>query len=265
VSAATYPVIQALPVEKPVDELMAAVVAEARGEVEPAVEPEEEMPAVRPSMFDLVLRRPRLLDRVLRDEAALPKAIQEMVSLCVLGLAVFGLVVGASAQLVRDQLIPGSFFSSGLPAVWMPLAFVLAFLGAICICLPSFYFFTQLSGLDASFRTVTAQALRGVVTTAVLLLGAAPFYAAWVLGNVVGLFEDVETTLQVGMAIPFLVGLFGIGSVYQGFRSMLSVLPVTHERRGNFVKRMVLAWGALFTAIAPVALYRAGEWFGRWL
>jgi len=104
-----------------------------------------------------------------------------------------------------------------------------------------------------------------VATTGVLLLGAAPFYAAWVLGNVVGLFEDVETTLQVGMAIPFLVGLFGIGSVYQGFRSMLSVLPVTHERRGNFVKRMVLAWGALFTAIAPVALYRAGEWFGRWL
>lgn len=263
-SAATYPVIQALPVEEPVDELMAAVVAEARGELKPA-EPEEEMPAVRPSMFDLVLRRPRLLDRILREEGALPKAIQDLASLSVVGLAVYGLVVGASAQLVRDRLIPSSFFASGLPAVWMPLAFVLAFLGAICICLPSFYFFTQLSGLDASFRMVTAQALRGVASTAVLLLGAAPFYAAWVLGNVVGLFEDVDTTLQVGMAIPFAVGLFGVGAVYQAFRSMVDVLPVTHQRRGNFVRRMVLAWGALFTAIAPVALYRAGEWFGQWL
>jgi multisubunit Na+/H+ antiporter MnhG subunit len=44
---------------------------------------------------------------------------------------------------------------------------------------------------------------------------------------------------------------------------MLDVLPVTHPRRGNYVRRMVLAWGALFTAIAPVALYRLGEFFSR--
>jgi hypothetical protein len=252
VSAATYPVVQALPVQAPVD-------------LPPPVVEEEELPAVRPSMFDLVLRRPRLLDRILREEGALPKAIQELASLSVVGLAVYGAVVGASAQLVRDRLVPGMFFASGLPAVWMALAFVLAFLGAICICLPSFYFFAQLSGLDASFRMVTAQALRGVATTAVLLLGAAPFYAAWVLGSVVGVFQDVDAALQVGMLIPFAVGLFGVGAVYRAFRSMLDVLPVTHVRRGNFVRRMVLAWGALFTAIAPVALYRAGEWFGRWL
>jgi hypothetical protein len=264
VSAATYPVvqpkfgdprpppfiIQAEPVEGPV------VPAEP-----PA--PEEEMPAVRPSMFDLVLRRPRLLDRVLRDEAMLPKAIQEMVSLSVAGLAVYGLVLGASAQLVRGQHPLFGFFAGSLPAVWTPVSFVLAFLGAICICLPSFYFFTQLSGLDASFRMVTAQALRGIATTGVLLLGAAPFYAAWVLGNVVGVFEDVQTTLWVGLVVPFLVGLVGVASVDRGFRSMLDVLPVTHPRRGNYVRRMVLAWGALFTAIAPVALYRLGEFFSR--
>jgi hypothetical protein len=265
VSAATYPVIQALPVEKPADELMAAVVAEARGQVEPAAEPVEEMPKVRPPMFDLVLRKPRLLDRVLWNEAALPKVIQELASLSVVGLAVYGLVVGVSAQLVRDRLWPGSFFLGGSPGVWMPLALVIAFLGAICICLPSFYFFAQLSGLDASFRLVTAQALRGVATTGVLLLGAAPFYAAWVLGNVVGIFTDVEATLRVGLVVPFAVGLFGVAAVDRAFRSMLDVLPVTHQRRGNFVRRMVLAWGALFTAVAPVALYRVGDWFGRWL
>lgn len=247
----------------PTDGLAAALAAAERPP--PVVEPVEEMPAVRPPMFDLVLRRPRLLDRVLRDEGSLSKAVQDLASLSVIGLAVFGLVVGASAQLVRDRLVPGSFFASGLPAVWMPLSFVLAFIGAICICLPSFYFFTQLSGLDASFRMVTAQALRGVATTAVLLLGASPFYAAWVLGSVVGVFQDIDATLMVGMLIPFVVGLFGVGSVYRAFRSMVDVLPVTHPRRGNFVQRMVLAWGALFTAIAPVALYRAGEWFGRWL
>jgi hypothetical protein len=227
--------------------------------------PEEEMPAVRPSMFDLVLRRPRLLDRVLRDEASLPKAIQELVSLSVAGLCVYGLVLGGSAQLVRWQLEAGSFWGQGMPAVWLPISLVAAILGAIGICLPSFYFFTQLSGLDASFRVVTAQALRGVATTAVLLLGAAPFYAAWVLGNVVGVFSDVQVTLGVGMVLPFVVGLFGVGAVERGFRSMLDVLPVTHRRRGNFVRWMVMAWGALFTAIAPVALARLGDWLGSWI
>jgi hypothetical protein len=86
-----------------------------------------------------------------------------------------------------------------------------------------------------------------------------------VLGNVVGVFTDVETTLRVGLVIPFAVGLFGVFAVERAFRSMLDVLPVTHARRGNFVRRMVLAWGALFTAIAPVALWRVGEWFGQWL
>ncbi|HVE85627.1 MAG TPA: hypothetical protein VND93_22390 [Myxococcales bacterium] len=230
----------------------------------PAEKPAEEIPAIRPPMFELILRRPRLLDRLLRDEAGLPRSIQELVSLSVVGLSVYGLVMGASAQLVAGRLV-GGFFAHGTPAVWMPLSLVLAFLGAIGLCLPSFYFFTQLSGLDASFRMVTAQALRGVATTAVLLLGAAPFYAAWVLGNVVGVFADVETTLGVGLLVPFIVGLFGVGAVEKAFRSMLDVVPITHRRRGNFVFRMVLAWGALFTAIAPVALFRLGDWFGSWL
>ncbi|HZN92122.1 MAG TPA: hypothetical protein VFB81_05435 [Myxococcales bacterium] len=251
------PIIQALPVDPP-----AKVEAPAPVEV---AEVEEEIPAVRPSMFDLVLRRPRLLDRVLRDERSIPKAIQDLVSLSVIGFSVYGLVVGASAQLVHDRLGWNSFFTHGTPAVWTPLSFVLAFLGAIGICLPSFYFFTQLSGLDASFRSVTAQALRGAATTAVLLLGAAPFYGAWVLGNVVGVFSDVRFTLQIGMVLPFIIGLFGVGAVERAFRSMVEVVPITHRRRGNFVRRMVMAWGALFTAIAPVALYRLGEWFGSWL
>lgn len=244
--------------------MSAAAVIVPEAVVIQALPVEEPLPAARPPMFELVLRRPRLLDRYLRDEASLPRAIQSLVTLSVAGLAVYGLIVGASAQLAREQLT-GTFFTAGLPALWTPLAFVGAFLGAIGLCLPSFYFFAQLSGLDASFRLVTAQALRGVATTAVLLLGASPFYAAWLLGNVVGVFDDVQFTLRLGLVLPFLVGLFGVGAVERAFRSMLDVLPVTHQRRGNFVRRMVLAWGALFTAIAPVALLRLGEWFGTWL
>jgi hypothetical protein len=244
-AVATATVIEALPVGPP------------RPAV-PALEEAGEAGDRSAPVFDLVLRRPRQMDRLLRDEARLPRAIQDLVGLSCVGLAVHGLVVGASAQVAGA----GVFFAHGMPALWMPAAFVLAFLGALGICLPSFYFFTQLSGLDASFRLVTAQAVRGTAKTAVLLLGALPFYAAWLLGNVVGVFSNVELTLTVGMVLPFVVGLWGIAEVDRGFRGMLDTLPVTHARRGNFIRRMVLAWGALYTVIAPVALVRLCEWLG---
>ena len=145
----------------------------------------------------------------------------------------------------------------------LPLSFVGAFMTALLVCLPSFYFFTQLSGLDASFRLVTAQAVRVMARTSVLMLGVLPFYAALSLTRVVGGLFSPYTVLHMGFYLPFLVGLFGIASLYRSFRSLLKVLPITHERRGRFLLRMVLAWGAVYSAVAPVALYRFVEALGR--
>src|SRR5687768_13812844 len=93
----------------------AAVIVDALPVAAPREEPEEAGAPSAP-MFDLVLRRPRQLDRLLRDEAQLPRAIQQLVSLSFIGLAVHGLVVGASAQLAGAQ----AFFAKGTPALWMP-------------------------------------------------------------------------------------------------------------------------------------------------
>jgi hypothetical protein len=124
-------------------------------------------------MLDLILRGQSHLTRVLLDDRALPVAVQKLLALSLLGLGVHGLVVGFAAQVLRPDLPWGG--PLGHPVVWMPLALVLAFVGALAVCLPSFYFYTQLAGLDASFRLVTAQALRAQATTSVLLLGVAPF------------------------------------------------------------------------------------------
>lgn len=214
-----------------------------------------------PGMFDLVLRDEARLNRLLRDEAVLPELIQKMLTLSVLGLTIHGVVLGMAAQLFESQPWLG-FYQSGHPVLWMPLAFVGAFLGALCICLPSFYFYTQLSGLDASFRLVTAQALRAQATKSLLLLGVLPFYAAWLLGTVVGVFDDARLALFAGMCLPFAVGLFGISAVYRGFQALAQHLPVTHQRRGAFLKRLVLCWGGVYTCVAPVALYRLAEALG---
>jgi hypothetical protein len=212
-------------------------------------------------MLDLILRGQSHLTRVLLDDGALPVAVQKLLALSLLGLGVHGLVVGLAAQVLRPALPWGG--PLGHPVVWMPLALVLAFVGALAICLPSFYFYTQLSGLDASFRLVTAQALRAQATTAVLLLGVAPFYAALVLGCVAGAIRDAPLVVLAGAGTPFVVGLYGQRVLYRGFGELASVLPITHRRRGDFLQRMIICWTAVYAAVAPVALVRLAQAFGR--
>jgi hypothetical protein len=213
-------------------------------------------------LFDLVLRDPAALDALVLDEVRLPATLQRLLVLSLAGLLVFGAVVGLTAQLC---LASGTAATSlgRLPLLTLPVALSGAFLLALAVCLPSFYFFTQLSGLDASFRLVTAQALRVMARTSVLLLGAAPFYAAFGLSRAVGVDVQPDTLLLIGLGLPFVVGLFGIKALYRSFRDLLRVLPITHERRGTFLLRLVLAWGAVYSMVAPVALYRFMVALGR--
>ncbi len=258
----------------------------------------------RSGMFDLVLRGQKRLSALLRDEAALPQTIQKLLLLSLLGLAVHGLVFGLVMQTMKQTVqsegsshlfsrfreaqqidcynaasdvssclaarasrpVGGdfAFASQGHPLVWMPFALMLAFVGSLGICLPSFYFYTQLAGVDASFRLVVAHALRANATTSLMLLGALPFYAAYALGALTGVIgADAESVAGLGLVMPFLVGLSGLRALYVGFCDLAEVLPQTHKRRGNFLRRMVLCWGALYTVVAPVALYRIAEAFGR--
>ena len=176
--------------------------------------------------------------------------------LAVLGLALNGLAVGITAE----ALGPAPFeFLAGRPIVWMPITMIAAFLGALSICLPSFYFYTQLSGIDASFRVVTAQALRAQATTSVLLLAALPVYLVVALAHIAVGFMDVPTVIMCGLGLPFVVGLIGVGAVYKSFSRLAKKMPITHQRRGSFVKRLVVAWGAVYTFVAPVALVRIGQ------
>lgn len=217
------------------------------------------------AMFDLVLRDPERLDALLLDEQRLGTTLHRLLALALLGLSAHGLLLGfVQRTLLWSSLnLDTQVWLGGHPMLTLPVAFVGAFLTALGVCLPTFYFFTQLSGLDASFRLVTAQAVRVMARTAVLLLGALPFYAALSLSRAVSSLVSPQTVLAVGFGLPFFIGLFGIASLYASFRSLLRVLPITHERRGRFLLRMVLAWGAVYSAVAPVALYRFIEALGR--
>jgi hypothetical protein len=228
----------------------------------PAATPcETEERAAAGSLLDLLLRNEAALNRLLLDDRRLTSTLQKLLGVATLGLALHGLVVGLVAHPMAAQGADG--FVKGWPLFWVPLTFVGALVGALTICLPSFYFYTQLSGLDASFRLVTAQAVRVLAKTSVLLLGVTPFYAALALGAATGLLGDRETVVWIGFAAPFVVGLWGIGALRRSFAELVEVLPIAHRRRGNFLTRMVLAWGAVYSVVAPVAFWRLGEALGR--
>src|SRR5215813_12209943 len=94
--------------------------------------------ATRPSpergIFDLVLRGEKELTRLLLDDGKLAANLQRLLVLSLVGLGLYGLVVG----LCWHWLIPSK--TAGVPVFWTPLAFTGGFVGALIICLPSFYF-----------------------------------------------------------------------------------------------------------------------------
>src|SRR5262245_23432588 len=204
-------------------------------------------------LFDLLLRGQRQLSQLFVEQDDLTPTIRRMLFLASLGLGVHALAVGTAIHFLQQ---PGEWLAGGNPFVWAPLSFVIAFIGALLICLPSFWFYTQLAGLDASFRLCTAQALRAQATTSVLLLGVIPIYFAIALSAGLKLFIAPSTAIWIGFALPFLVGLLGVRAVYRGFNDLLGKIPITHPRRGDFISRMVILWGGLYTTIAPVALYQ---------
>lgn len=213
-----------------------------------------EIPGRWIDVLDTLIRDQAALDRWLRDPAMIAPATRTLLAVGIVGLVIHGVVLGvvSVALGITDSWAIG----------WMPLTFAAAFAGALSICLPSFYFYTQLSGLDASFRLVTAQALRAQATTSVFLLGVLPFYAALALAAALGVMFEPAAVIATGALLPFLVGTAGLKAVYDGFGRLAVFLERTHPRRGGVLQRMVLCWGAVYSAIAPIALWRMSEVFG---
>jgi hypothetical protein len=137
------------------------------------------------------------------------------------------------------------------------IAYAFGLIAASGVCLPSLYFYGLLSGLRMSVTEVALHALKAKAVTAVALVGILPIYAALVLGAVVFPLapEVVQTTLLVGLCLPFLAGLWGTRSLYVGFAERCETMPDEFRKnRACFLRRLVFAWCACYTAVAPVMI-----------
>ena len=109
-------------------------------------------------------------------------------------------------------------------------------------------------------RVTETRAPRGwwiLFIPSVLLLGFTPFYGAYVLACGLGYIGGgAQSAYFTGFLLPFLLGAVGLRVLYMSFDDLITTLPQTHKRRGNVLRRMVLCWGAVYAAIAPVALWK---------
>jgi len=241
-------------------------------------------------LVELLLKdQPRFND-ITRQPAAQRRTIPGLLAIGLGGYSIFALVLSAVFCFAGlwPRLIPLTEWlegalrfpvevmpleAGGIWHVWrsgqalhLTLAYVLGLVGAIGICLPSFYFYSLLAGVRTSMLQVATSALNGLASGAIAVLGILPIYLAVMLGLVIlkAPAQQVQAACLVGMTLPFLAGLYGTRALYLGFTSLADTIP--ENRRGSrerFLRRLLLAWSGCYSTVTPVMIFALWEYMGR--
>ena len=104
----------------------------------------------------------------------------------------------------------------------------------------------------------TAHAVKCLAVTAVVLVGALPIYVAVSMGMAVFSAPAgwMQWTIDVGLALPFLAGLWGVHSLFVGFTDLADTLPACRQdQRARFLRRLTVAWAICYTSVTPVMIF----------
>jgi hypothetical protein len=212
-------------------------------------------------LAELLLKAPAHLDASVRDPNRQGELIPRLLILTLCCLAIFAVVLTLLFLAADTSTVPAvveHWNRSAGSACALALAYPVGMVAAAGICLPTFYFFGLLAGVRISVLQVTAHVLKGETATAVLLLGLTPIYLAVALGLVIfqAQQEALTAALAVGLALPFAAGLWGVRSIYVGFLGLTDTLPLScRARRSCFLRRLTVAWAAVYTAVTPVMIW----------
>jgi hypothetical protein len=239
------------------------------------------------ALFELLLKNRWKLYRLLRVPEASAVMLPRLLGIALAGYLLFGLtmsIVLASAGTWPALTSIAAWLDSPAtaPLTFMPfggtlaeldpsvvgksaaLVFAYAFglVSASCVCLPSLYFYCLLAGVRMSMLEVVLHAVKSKAVAAVALVGILPIYVAIAMG--VAIFDASESlvrlTMLLGLALPFIAGIWGTVAMYQAFSIVCATLPANRiERRACFLRRLVLSWSAIYTAVMPVMIYSVWE------
>jgi hypothetical protein len=210
-------------------------------------------------LVELTLKDRARLHELLRDESRQTDLIPRLLGVGLVGFVIFGI----AATLVLN--------ASGTWPTWVPaahwadrsapnlvLAYTVGLVAAIGVCLPSFYFYGLLAGVKISILGVTTHAMKCQAVTAIVLVGILPIYVALALGMMVfgASVEWLQLTIAIGLALPFVAGLWGVRSLYLGFMQLCETISADRRAaRECFLRRLTLAWTAVYTVVTPVMIY----------
>jgi hypothetical protein len=234
-------------------------------------------------LIELILKRRDQLDVLIRESSLQPQLMPRFLAIALLGFVFFGLALSlvftTSGQwprlvAIRDLLTGevGSVVAfESLPSFptrlspWLDgsaaalvAAYAVGLVAATGICLPSLYFYSLLAGIRLTMSDVVIQSLKAKATAAVALIGILPIYAALGLGVVIFELPAAlrDSIFWLGLSLPFLAGLFGTYSLYQGLVGFADTLAADRRcRRTCLLRRLVASWSACYTAVTPVMIH----------
>jgi hypothetical protein len=233
-------------------------------------------------LVELILKRREQLERLVREPSLQSLLLPKFLAIALIGFAFFGvalslvftsagqwprlvpirdLVAGVADSVVTFDLLDGETHRQPWldgSAEALVAAYAIGLIAATGICLPSLYFYGLLAGVRITMLDVVIQSLKAKATAAVALVGILPIYAA--LGLAVVIFDLPgslrHATFWLGLVLPFLAGLFGTYSLYQGLAGFSDTLsPDRRCRRECFLRRLVASWAACYTAVTPVMIH----------
>jgi hypothetical protein len=209
-------------------------------------------------LIELMLKDQRRLDVLIREEADAPELIPRLLGIAFVGFTIFGIAATLILNLGGSlpAWVPRARFSDGTWAN-LTLAYVLGLIAATGVCLPSFYFYGLLAGIKLTMLQSVAHTVKCLAVTAVVLVGALPIYVAISLGMIVfsAPADWLQSTIGLGLALPFVAGLWGVKTLFLGFADFAETLPPCRKaERACFLRRLTVAWAACYTTVTPVMI-----------
>jgi hypothetical protein len=243
------------------------------------------------ALIELLLKDRRQLYRMLRTGSVSAILLPRLLAIALAGFVLFGvamsLVLTATGRwpsltkietwLETPSYAPLAFneisSSWGKLSPWISgeavaliAAYAFGLVAASGVALPSLYFYCLLAGVRMTMLDVVVHAVKSKSVAAVALVGILPIYVAIALGVLIFSGDEflVSATMLLGLVLPFIAGFWGTASLYQGFAQACDTMPPGRaERRNCFLRRLVLAWSACYSAIMPVMIYSLWEVFSR--
>jgi hypothetical protein len=257
------------------------ILEEIPAEYDPATQSNRPLGSL--DLVEYILKQPDALHQVIRERNRQAALVPKLLGISLLGFLFFGIAMsvvlaasGTWPSLTRvvtwldNPRLPLIAFLPDPPnivsALYLVAAYACGLIAASGICLPSLYFYGLLAGVRMTMMDVVLHTLKSKATAAVALVGILPIYATLALSTII--FEVpaslVRLVFFIGLALPFIAGLWGTRSLYLGLSNLCDTLPEhRREQRECFLRRLVLSWSAIYTAITPVMIFTLWEVLAR--